>query len=171
MVNNAGLAVEGKKPLPVWDCEVETFDKTNIINSRGVFLGVKYASKQMVSQKPHPSGDRGWIINLASIFGLVAAKNTVAYATSKGSVVNMTKAAALDCADYRVHVNAIAPGFTGKKSIFVDHSKADPSDSVQHDRPHLLGPRHERRVGRRTSFPWSWPSNRPGQSCRVSRKR
>jgi NAD(P)-dependent dehydrogenase (short-subunit alcohol dehydrogenase family) len=42
------------------------------VNAKSVFLGCKYGIAQMLKQKPHSSGDRGWIINIASIFGLVA---------------------------------------------------------------------------------------------------
>ncbi|KAL8640787.1 MAG: hypothetical protein Q9228_002326 [Teloschistes exilis] len=44
------------------------------VNSRSVFLGCKYACAQFLQQKPHPSGHRGWIINTASIMGLVGQK-------------------------------------------------------------------------------------------------
>lgn len=42
-----------------------------LVNSRGVFLGMKYAVIQMMKQKPLPTGERGWIVNVASIGGLV----------------------------------------------------------------------------------------------------
>ena len=41
------------------------------INARGTFLGCKYAIAQMMKQDLHPSGDRGWIINLSSVAGLI----------------------------------------------------------------------------------------------------
>lgn len=44
------------------------------INARSVFLGCKYAIKQFLSQDIHPSGHRGWIINTASMLGLVGLK-------------------------------------------------------------------------------------------------
>jgi NAD(P)-dependent dehydrogenase (short-subunit alcohol dehydrogenase family) len=50
--------------------EEAAFEKTMGVNVRGVFLGTKYASKQMVSQEPGANGDRGWIVNLASVYGL-----------------------------------------------------------------------------------------------------
>lgn len=75
MVNNAGISVESGAhgARPVWDFDEEAFERTMDVNVKGVFLGTKYAAKQMVSQDPGPSGDRGWIINLASVFGLRAA--------------------------------------------------------------------------------------------------
>ena len=74
--------------------------------------GIKYATAQMVNQTPHASGDKGWIISTASIFGLVADKGVSSYAASKGAVVNLTRAAAMDCAEHRIHVNCICPGYT-----------------------------------------------------------
>jgi NAD(P)-dependent dehydrogenase (short-subunit alcohol dehydrogenase family) len=47
------------------------YDKTMSVNARGTFLGCKYAIAQMMKQDLHPSGDRGWIINLSSVAGLV----------------------------------------------------------------------------------------------------
>jgi NAD(P)-dependent dehydrogenase (short-subunit alcohol dehydrogenase family) len=70
MVNNAGVAFETDDPKPIWDYPEDRFDKTIAINLRGVFLGCKYASAQMAKQEPHANGDRGWIINLASVLGL-----------------------------------------------------------------------------------------------------
>ena len=66
------------------------------VNSRGVFLGCKYAAWQMITQNPYPSGDRGWIINIASVAGLVGLIGSVSYSASKGSVVEMTPLVALD---------------------------------------------------------------------------
>lgn len=41
------------------------------VNVKSIFLGCKYVIAQMLKQDVHPSGDRGWIINLSSIYGLV----------------------------------------------------------------------------------------------------
>jgi len=42
-----------------------------LVNAKSVFLGCKYVITQMLAQEPHESGDRGWIINISSIYGLV----------------------------------------------------------------------------------------------------
>jgi NAD(P)-dependent dehydrogenase (short-subunit alcohol dehydrogenase family) len=72
MVNNAGIAIEAGEHgnRPVWDVDEQAFERTMQVNVRGVFLGVKFASKAMMGQEPGESGDRGWIINLASVYGL-----------------------------------------------------------------------------------------------------
>ena len=58
---------------------VEAFDKSYAVNIRGVWLGMRYAVAQMLAQPRHHTGDRGWIINMSSIYGLVAAKLVSAY--------------------------------------------------------------------------------------------
>jgi NAD(P)-dependent dehydrogenase (short-subunit alcohol dehydrogenase family) len=72
MVNNAGIAMEAGEhgSRPIWDYEGNAFDKTVDVNVKGVFWGTKYASKQMVGQEPGAGGDRGWIINLSSVYGM-----------------------------------------------------------------------------------------------------
>lgn len=118
MVNNAGIGVTD--PKPIWEVEPEVWGRMQDVNSTGVFLGIKYASKQMLSQDPHPSGDRGWIINAASVLGLVGQAWAPEYCAAKGAVVNLTRAAAMDCAPKRIHVNAFAPGYTAT-SMTLDH--------------------------------------------------
>lgn len=71
MVNNAGVALESSNPQNIWNFSQDIWEKDFAINSTGVFLGCKYASAQMIKQEPLPCGDRGWILNTASVFGLV----------------------------------------------------------------------------------------------------
>lgn len=47
------------------------WDTTMSVNAKSVFLGCKYAAAQMLKQDLLPTGDRGWIINMSSIYGLV----------------------------------------------------------------------------------------------------
>jgi NAD(P)-dependent dehydrogenase (short-subunit alcohol dehydrogenase family) len=72
MVNNAGIALEASDPKPIWEVTNDRWDKTISVNATGVFYGCRAAAKQMIGQDAHPSGDRGWIINLGSVVGFVA---------------------------------------------------------------------------------------------------
>lgn len=101
-VNNAGIAIELADPRPIWAADEDVFDLTQRVNTRGVFLGCKYASAQMRTQEPHQNGDRGWIINIGSVLGLVGTECSASISASKGAVTALTRAAALDCAPHRV---------------------------------------------------------------------
>ena len=78
--------------------------------------GGKYAIIQFLAQEPHQAnsrGDRtrGWIVNTASMLGLVAFSRAPNYVSSKHAVVGMTKQIAVDYAEDRIHSNCLCPGF------------------------------------------------------------
>lgn len=75
MVNNVGISAEALRPAMIHEAEEDMWDTVMNVNTKSVFLGCKYATAQMLKQDPHPSGDRGWIINMSSIFGIVAANH------------------------------------------------------------------------------------------------
>ena len=82
------------------------------INLRSTFLFSKAALGQFLTQSPDPTtGQRGVIINMASIFGLVAHTHGAAYDAAKAAVVNFTKAVALEYADDKIRCNAVCPSF------------------------------------------------------------
>ena len=112
MVNNAGISVESThvRALRVHETSEEDYEKTMAINAKGVFLGCKYALKQMLEQEQSYKS-RGWIVNTASVQGLVPYYGTPSYCASKGAVVMLTKQIALDYAKDLVHVNCLCPGF------------------------------------------------------------
>jgi NAD(P)-dependent dehydrogenase (short-subunit alcohol dehydrogenase family) len=101
LVNNAGTAVT-KDALSVTE---EEFDKVMAVNLRAYFFLAQAAARKMVEQ------GGGKIINVASIFGLVGSRSILPYCVSKGGVVLMTKALALEWARYNIRVNAVAPGY------------------------------------------------------------
>lgn len=82
MVNNAGISIEAHDPQPLHTTPDDTWDITMRVNARSVFLGTKFAIAQMLKQEPHqPSGDRGWIINISSIMGSIAAEGNRTFIT------------------------------------------------------------------------------------------
>lgn len=130
MVNNAGVAPEidgiAAQPggLRAHETPIEIFDSTMRINTRGVFLGCKFALAQFLAQDPLPRnsrGDatRGWIVNVASLAGLVVLGGAPSYTTSKHAVVGLTKQIGVDYAKDRIHCNALCPSC---KSFFLPSS-------------------------------------------------
>mgnify|MGYP002717845454 FL=1 len=71
LVNNAGISIEAQTPAVLHLTDEATWDTTIRVNAKSVFLGCKYALTQMLAQEPHSSGDRGWIINISSIMGMI----------------------------------------------------------------------------------------------------
>lgn len=102
LVNNAGVS-GGRHEL--LDHSYDAWRDILAINLDGVFLGLRHAGPIMAAQ------GRGSVINLSSILGKVGLPNAAAYCASKGGVLMLTKAAALEWAPLGIRVNSVHPGF------------------------------------------------------------
>lgn len=107
----AGNLGEANRDPRLHATDVSVLERSYQVNIKGVWLGLKYACAQFLKQDPHPSGDRGWIINLCSIAGLVGLPGASSYCASKGAVLLMTRTVALEYAKDKIHVNCINPGY------------------------------------------------------------
>jgi gluconate 5-dehydrogenase len=114
IVNNAGIgAVNPSTHMPL-----EEWKKVIDVNLTGVFLCARTAAREMIKNK------YGKIVNIASIYGAVSdIFPTASYYASKGAVINLTRALAIEWAAYKINVNSIAPGFFPSEmtaSVFQD---------------------------------------------------
>ncbi len=107
LVANAGISGQYSKPL-LQTTEAD-WDAIMAVNLRGVFLCCKRAVAEMLEQEP--LGEvRGRVIAISSQHGMIGPPGHVAYAASKGGVVNLVRQIAVDYGPRGVLVNAVAPG-------------------------------------------------------------
>lgn len=100
--NNAGV---GGAFGAITDVELEDWDYTFAVLTRGPFLGTKYGARVMKEQ-----GEGGSIINTASVAGLSGGAGPQAYSAAKAAVVSLTMSTAVELGADRIRVNAICPG-------------------------------------------------------------
>ena len=102
LFNNAGIIRRATVP----DTTEEEWDRAMAVNSKSVFLMCRYAIPVMAR------AGGGVIINTASGWGLVGGRRAASYCASKGAVVQLTRAMALDHGEQNIRVNCICPGDT-----------------------------------------------------------
>lgn len=107
LVNNAGVLVPGTAE----SLNEDQWDQTFNTNVRGLWLLAKAVLPHM------RAGGGGSIINIGSVLSFLGARNRVAYAASKGAVLAMTRAMALDHAVEKIRVNCICPGIVETEMV------------------------------------------------------
>jgi 3alpha(or 20beta)-hydroxysteroid dehydrogenase len=100
LVNNAGIV----RPESVTDESLQGWNAVIDVNLTGVFLGMRAVLPQMCEAK------RGVIVNVSSIWGLVATEASAAYHASKGGVTVLTRNAAVTYAKQGIRINSVHPG-------------------------------------------------------------
>ena len=123
LFNNAGIIYREKSALDTTD---EQWERTIAVNTTGTFLMSRAAVAVMVGR----SG--GAIVNNASYFGLVGGRGAAAYSASKGAVVLLTKAMALDHARQGVRINCICAGSVDTPMLRGEMEEMGGVDAVRH---------------------------------------
>jgi meso-butanediol dehydrogenase / (S,S)-butanediol dehydrogenase / diacetyl reductase len=100
VANIAGIGSTDPAPTTT----VEVWDNVFAVNARGVFLGCKHGIPRLIR------GGGGAIVNMASVAGVVGLRNRAAYCASKGAVISLTRALAVDHVADGVRVNCVCPG-------------------------------------------------------------
>ncbi len=131
LVNNAGISAN----QPTLELPLQTWQRALDINLTGVFLCAQAAARHMVS------ANGGVILNLASMYGIVAAPNRAAYCVTKGGVAMLSKVLAVEWADAGIRVNAIAPGYVRTELVdqLVDEGRLDDAALTRRTPLHRLG--------------------------------
>jgi NAD(P)-dependent dehydrogenase (short-subunit alcohol dehydrogenase family) len=105
LVNNAAITI----PKGILDISYEEWCRVIEVNLTGMFLCCQAVAKRLVGAKK-----TGAIVNIASTSGHRGRRNAIAYCTSKGGVLNLTRAMAVDLAPYGIRVNSVTPTKTGQ---------------------------------------------------------
>lgn len=100
IVNNAAIQLD----KPLLETSAADWDTVMGANARGVFLGIRYGAPLL------RAAGGGAIVNVASVHALATSARIAAYAASKGAVLALTRAAAIELAPLDIRVNAILPG-------------------------------------------------------------
>jgi 3-oxoacyl-[acyl-carrier protein] reductase len=104
LINNAGINIGMKERGPIHEFPDEMWQKIIKVDLDGVY----YCSKAVLKSMTH--NQYGKIINIGSIAGAVPLRNQCAFTAAKGGVIQLTKAMAIELAEYGINVNVILPG-------------------------------------------------------------
>ncbi|HXX49292.1 MAG TPA: 3-hydroxyacyl-CoA dehydrogenase [Myxococcota bacterium] len=109
-VNCAGIGWAQRTVTKDGPHALEPFQKVLEVNVIGTFNAIRFEADRMSKNPPDPDGERGVIVNTASVAAYDGQIGQIAYAASKGAVVGMTLPAARDLSSLGIRVVTIAPG-------------------------------------------------------------
>jgi NAD(P)-dependent dehydrogenase (short-subunit alcohol dehydrogenase family) len=110
LINCAGVGTAGRVLGRDGPMKLDAFDRVIRVNLIGTFNMIRLAAADMSELDPLEDGERGVIVNTASIAAFDGQVGQAAYAASKGGIVGLTLTAARDLADKGIRVVTIAPG-------------------------------------------------------------
>ena len=116
LVNNAGINGGPEYRKKIYDYDDELWDRIMGCDLNGVYYMTKYATAVMRTQP-----EKGNVINISSIAGVLPLRLQVGFTAAKAGVINMSKAMAIELADEGIRVNVICPGsimFEGTRKLF-----------------------------------------------------
>ncbi len=130
--NNAGISSPSK---PLHETSEAEWDSMLCVNLKSVYWTTRYALKALIESK-------GTILNTASMAGVMGQQNHAAYVASKGGMISLTKAMAIDYARYGIRVNVVCPAGVWTPMLEKWCSEQpDPASCRQFlDGIHLIGP-------------------------------
>ncbi|MBB6407136.1 SDR family NAD(P)-dependent oxidoreductase [Arthrobacter sp. AZCC_0090] len=137
-INCAGIAPARRIISSKGAHELGLFEKTLSINLIGSFNVLRLAAEVIAGTEPDDTGQRGLIVNTASVAAYEGQIGQIAYAASKGGVVAMTLPAARDLSRYGIRVNTIAPGIVDTPLLAALGEEVNASLSAGVPFPHRL---------------------------------
>lgn len=105
LVNVAAIQIQ----KPMIETSVDEWDITMAVNVKAAFLATKHAHALL-------SSNGGAVVNVSSVHAVATAANMAAYAASKGALVSLSKALAIELAPSNIRVNAVLPGVVGTRA-------------------------------------------------------
>ena len=109
-INCAGIVIPSKVLIKGEPSSMDGFTKTIQVNLLGTMNVIRLASAKMLQNTPNEDGEKGLVINTASIAAFEGQIGQASYTASKAAIVGMTLPIAREFADYGIRVNTIAPG-------------------------------------------------------------
>ena len=109
-VNCAGILAPGRTVSKRGPMDLDKFSKVLQVNVGGTFNVIRLSAQQMTHNEPNEKGERGVIVNTASIAAFDGQIGQAAYAASKGAIASMTLPIARDLSSFGIRICTIAPG-------------------------------------------------------------